>query len=143
MSKDSGGSARLTPSDAQQLLSSVPSRPRRKFKAFDHLMAVAVIAASFAAGQLALSGYGWLSIAPAIIAFLCAQHWFAARQRRVNEPRFRGASIILAIFTVWLLQPTWRNLVHQETAPWPDSLILSGLAPLLWLGYYLFLLIRR
>ncbi|MFJ2144049.1 hypothetical protein ACIOJF_01945 [Glutamicibacter sp. NPDC087831] len=143
MSQDSSSSTPLSPGKAQQLLGSVPHRPRREFKAVDHAIAILVVAASLAAGLLALSGYGWISIAPAIIAFLSANHWFAARQRRINEPRYPGARTILAIFATWLLLPIWRSIVHHETAPWPEALLLGGFAPMLWLGYYLFLLIRR
>lgn len=143
MSQDSSSSTPLSPGKAQQLLGSVPHRPRRELKAVDHVIAILVVAASLAAGLLALSGYGWIAVAPAIIALLSANHWFSARQRRINEPRYRGARTILVLFATWLFLPIWRSIVHHETAPWPEALLLAGLAPVLWLGYYLFLLIRR
>jgi hypothetical protein len=44
---------------------------------------------------------------------------------------------------VWLLLPIWRGVTRGDEAPFPESLVLAGLAPVVWLGFYLVLLIRR
>lgn len=133
----------ITGDQARELLSSVPPKPRREFRTADHLVVLLTAACSLASGVLALSGHGWVAIAPALAACLLAQHWFASRQSRVNEPRYWGGRNLVIFFMVWLSVPIWRNLRHQETAPLPDALILAGLAPALWLAYYLYLLIKR
>lgn len=132
----------LTQHEAQSLLEAIPARPQRQFEISDHLSAVATVLCGFGSGLLALSGHPWWAIAPALVAFFVSHHWVANRLARPNEPRLR-ASIVTAIFTVWLAIPIWRGIMHGDTIPFPEAWILAGLAPVAWAVFYLVLLVRR
>lgn len=132
----------ITPDEARQLLAAVPQRPRRKLETRDHLVTAGIVLLSFTAGLLALSGHAWWATAPALGAALASHHWVSRRLNQANEPRLR-ASAVTTIFTVWLLLPIWRGIVHDETIPFPEALIFAGLAPAAWLMFYIVLLIRR
>ncbi|KAM9864046.1 hypothetical protein ACI1US_00206 [Leucobacter sp. BZR 635] len=97
---------------------------------------------SFAGGALALGGYAWWAIIPALAAVLAAHHWVNQRLSRAGEPRLR-ASAVTSIFTVWLAIPIWRGITHGETIPFPEAFVFAGLAPAAWLVFYLVLLVRR
>lgn len=133
----------LTPDAAKQLLNAVPPKPARILTAVDHVAALATIIASFSSGLLALCGHPWLALVPALIAFLASHHWLASRQRRTNEPRYKGSRIIVIVFGVWMLMPIREGFVRGNVADLSADLLLAGLAPALWLGYYIYLLVRR
>lgn len=132
----------LSAIEAQRLLDSVPQRPRRIFEGSDHLSAAATVALSFAAGLLALSGLAWWAIVPALGALVTSHMWISKRLSRPNEPRLKG-TFISAAFTVWILIPVWRGIMHGETIPFPEAFVFAGLAPAAWLIFYTVLLIRR
>lgn len=136
------GRTTLSTEDAQELLNSVPPRPRRHFSTLDHLSTATMIACSLASGLLALSGHPWLAIIPAAFALIASNLWLSRRLGRPNEPRLQ-ANIAVVVFTVWMIIPLWRGITRGDTAPFPESLILAGLAPAAWLVFYLILLIRR
>jgi hypothetical protein len=138
-----GPDVHVTPEHARKLLASVPARPRRRLGPRDHLSAAVVIAASLLAGVLALSGHPWWAVAPALVAVVVSNQWIAARRRRTNEPRLGAVTVVTAAFTAWLVLPIYRGIRYGDTAPFPESLILGGLAAAAWLGYYLWLLVRR
>ncbi|MGO1536893.1 MAG: hypothetical protein ACTHWM_08290 [Yaniella sp.] len=140
---DTGSYTLLTPERAQELLNSIPSRPRRRLSLRDHLWAIATIALSLASGLLALTGSPWWAILPGVAALIVADNWFSHRKRRTNEPRFGAVQIVFALFGVWLTLPIYRGIRFGDTAPFPEALILGGLAPAAWLVFYLWLLIRR
>ncbi|WP_156223012.1 hypothetical protein [Pseudactinotalea suaedae] len=133
----------VAPQQARDLLASVPKRRRREMSARDHLCAVATILLSLAAGLVALAGQPWWALVPALGALLVAHTWLDGRRSRPNEPRLGAHTIAVALFTVWLLLPIWRGVTRGDEAPFPESLVLAGLAPVVWLGFYLVLLIRR
>ena len=133
----------VAPQQARVLLASVPERRRREVGARDHLGAAATILLSLAAGLVALAGQPWWALGPALGSLLAAHTWLHGRRARPNEPRLGANTIVLAVFTVWLLLPIWRGITRGEEAPFPESLVLAGLAPVVWLGFYLVLLIRR
>lgn len=135
----------LTAEHARELLDSVPERPQRSLSARDHLSAAITVLSSLTSGLLALSGYPWWAVVPALIAALGAFHWFSRRQGRPNEPRFGAISTALmpSIFTVWLILPVYRGIRYGDVAPFPEILVLAGLAPVVWLVFYLVLLVRR
>ena len=133
----------VSPTQARALLDSIPGRPRRRLRASDHLLAVATIVLSFAAGLLAVSGCAWWAILPGVAALVVSHHWVSARQSRVNEPRMRAAFWVNVAFTVWITIPIWRGIMHGETIPFPAAFLFASLAPALWLGFYAVLLGRR
>ncbi|GGF33337.1 hypothetical protein GCM10010922_05610 [Microbacterium sorbitolivorans] len=138
----SQGPSPVSPEHAQGLLDSIPRRPRRVFTARDHLSTAATVLLSFAAGLLTMVGHVWWAIPLALGAIVIAHGWIKSRLDRPNEPRLKGASVATA-FTVWLLIPIWRVLVHGETVPLPEGFLFAALAPAAWLVLYLVLLIRR
>ncbi|MFJ3312869.1 MAG: hypothetical protein DI613_19740 [Kocuria rhizophila] len=133
----------VTPEQARELLASVPSRPRRRLGLQDHFSALATIALSLISGLLALSGHPWWAIPSAVVAVIVANHWHAGRRQRINEPRLGAVSWVSVIFGVWLVLPIYRGIRFGDTAPFPEALLLGGLAPAAWLVFYLCLLIRR
>ncbi len=98
---------------------------------------------SLLSGLVALSGHPWWAIPPALVAVIVAHRWVAGRRQRTNEPRLGAASWVSTLFSVWLALPIYRGVRFGETAPFPEALILGGLAPAAWLLFYLWLLIRR
>ncbi len=136
--------APLPPSraEAQDLLAAMPQRPRRHLAVRDHLITGSIVLLSLAAGLLATSGHAWWALAPALAAALAAHHWVARRVSRANEPRLK-ASTVTTVFTVWLLLPIWGGISRGDGAPFPESLLLAGLAPVAWLVFYAVLLVRR
>ncbi|NUL49197.1 hypothetical protein F7P69_28965 [Cellulosimicrobium funkei] len=136
---------RLAAQQARELLESIPSRPQRHLSARDHLCAAITVLSSLAAGLLALSGHPWWAVVPALAALAGAYSWFSGRQGRPNEPRFGGAAATLvpSVFTVWLALPIYRGIRYGDVAPFPEILVLAGLAPAAWLVFYLVLLVRR
>ena len=128
--------------EAKRLLDSVPQRPRRIFTARDHLSNAAAVILSFAAGLLTMAGHPWWATPLALTAIVIAHVWIKSRLDRPNGPRIKGI-FVAAAFTVWLLLPIWRGVVHGETIPFPEALIFAGLAPAAWLVLYIVLLIRR
>ena len=141
--KLTGSETPLTPEHARELLGSIPNRPRRRLALRDHLSAIATIALSLVSGLLALSGSPWWAIIPGVAALIVVDRWFAERKRRTNEPRFGAVQFVFALFGVWLTLPIYRGIRFDDTAPFPEALILGGLAPAAWLVFYLWLLIRR
>lgn len=134
----------LTAQRARELLESVPRRPQRHLSARDHLCAAITVLTSLAAGLLALSGHPWWAVAPALVAAVAAHSWFSGRQARPNEPRFGGVTtVVISVFTVWLALPIYRGIRYGDVAPFPEMLVLAGLAPVAWLVFYLVLLARR
>lgn len=133
----------LTPQRAQVLLDSVPARPRRQLGLRDHVSAIATAGLSLASGVLALSGHPWWAVLPAVAAVILGSSWMSGRRQRSNEPRLGPTSLVAAVFGAWLVLPIYRAIRFGETAPFPDLLVLGGLAPAAWLAYYLWLLIRR
>lgn len=133
----------LTPQQAQVLLDSVPARPRRQLGLRDHVSAFATAALSLTSGVLALSGHPWWAILPAAAAVILGSSWISSRRQRTNEPRLGPTSLVAAVFGAWLVLPIYRAIRFGETAPFPELLVLGGLAPAAWLAYYLWLLIRR
>lgn len=132
----------LTQDQAKDLLSAIPPRPRRELTARDHLSSAVTILASLASGVLALSGHGWWAIAPGIIALMVSHWWIAQRRKRANEPRLRPPFVTTA-FAVWMALPIWRNITRGEVVDFPEGFLLAGLAPTLWLIFYVVVLVRR
>ena len=128
--------------EAQDLLAAMPQRPRRQLTIRDHLITGGIVLLSLAAGLLAMGGHAWWALAPALGAVLAAHHWVARRLSRANEPRLR-ASTVTTVFTVWLLLPIWGGISRGDGAPFPESLLFAGLAPVAWLAFYAVLLLRR
>lgn len=133
----------LTPQQAQALLDSVPARPRRRLGLRDHASAAATAGLSFASGVLALAGHPWWAILPAVAAVIVGSNWISGRRLRTNEPRLGPISLVAGVFGAWLVLPIYRAIRFGETATFPEILVLAGLAPAVWLAYYLCLLIRR
>lgn len=133
----------MTPQRARQLLESVPERPRRHLAVRDHLSVLATVALAFVAGLLALSRHPWWAILPAVTAIVVADRWVSARKQRVGEPRLVAVTLVSAVFGAWLTVPIYRGIRHGEVIPFPEILVLAGLAPAAWLVYYAWLLIRR
>lgn len=133
----------VSPQQAQELLDSVPERPRRHLGAGDHLSAAGTAALALASGLLALSGHPWWAILPAVATVVVADRWVSARKRRANEPRLGAVMLVSAVFGAWLFVPIYRGIRHGELVPFPESLVLAGLAPAVWLVFYTWLLIRR
>ncbi len=133
----------VTIHQAEELLASVPPRPKRQLELRDHLNAIATIVMSFSSGLLALSGHPWWAILPAVAAIMVSNFWITKRRSRPNEPRFKIANTTTVMFTVWLTLPIWRGITRGDTAPFPESLIFAGLAPSAWLLFYIILLVRR
>ena len=134
---------RLTPQQAKELLDSAPARPRRQLKMSDHVNATTTIILSLASGALALSGYPWWAIIPALGALVASSFWVTNRRSRPNEPRFKISTISTIVFATWLTLPIWRGITRGDTAPFPEAWILAGLAPIAWLVFYLILIVRR
>jgi hypothetical protein len=109
----------------------------------DHLGALTTVALSLTAGLLSLSGHPLWAILPALGALTTSHAWITRRQQRANEPRLNAAALVTVVFTVWLLIPVWRGITRGETIPFPEAWLFAGLAPAVWLGYYIVLLIRR
>lgn len=141
-SEESRNDPLLSPEQARDLLGSIPRRPRRVFTSRDHISAAATAILSFAAGVIVLAGHPWWATPLALGAIIIAHGWIKSRLERPNEPRLKGVFVATA-FTIWLLIPIWRGLVHGETVPFPEALIFAGLAPAAWLVLYLVLLLRR
>lgn len=137
------GNEPLTPQRARELLESVPARPRRHLGARDHLSVLATAVLALATGLLSLSGHPWWAIAPAVAAIIVADRWVSGRKQRVGEPRLGAVMLVSAVFGAWLFVPIYRGIRHGEVIPFPEILILAGLAPAAWLVYYAWLLIRR
>lgn len=133
----------LTPEQARELLAAVPDRPRRRLGVRDHLSALATIGLSFLSGLLALSGHPWLAIPSALVAVIVASHWTSHRKQLINEPRLGPITVVSALFSAWLVLPIYRAIRFGDAAPFPELLVLGGLAPAAWLGFYIWLLIRR
>lgn len=119
------------------------STPRRTFGVRDHLCAFVTFVAALASGLLALSGHPWWAALSAMTAIIVASTWVSARQRRAHEPPLGATTLVSAVFGAWLVLPIYRGIRHGETAPFPELLILGGLAPAAWLMFYAWLLIRR
>lgn len=98
---------------------------------------------SFASGVLALAGHPWWAILPAVAAVIVGSNWISGRRLRTNEPRLGPISLVAGVFGAWLVLPIYRAIRFGETATFPEILVLAGLAPAVWLAYYLCLLIRR
>lgn len=132
----------ISAAEAQHLLNSVPDRPRRAFGIGDHVSAAATIALSFAAGLLAVGGFPWWALTPALAAILSSHWWLNNRVTRPNEPRLKGR-VVLTVFTVWVLIPVWRGIMYGDTVPFPEAILAASFAPVAWLIFYIVLLIRR
>lgn len=133
----------VTPQRARELLGSVPGRPRRRLRVRDHLSALFTAVLSLISGLLALSGHPWWALVPAVAAVVVADRWFSGRKRRADEPRLAAVTLVSAVFGAWLFLPIYRGIRHGEIAPFPEMLVLGGLAPAAWLVFYAWLLIRR
>ncbi|MFV0286762.1 MAG: hypothetical protein ACK5IM_10335 [Demequina sp.] len=99
---------------------------------------------AFSAGVITLNGHPWWAVPLALCAIANAHGWITSRLERANEPTSPawGAFVVTA-FTIWLLIPIWRGVVHGETIPFPEAFIFAGLAPAVWLALYVVLLVRR
>ena len=128
--------------EAEQLLATMPPRPRRHLGTTDHLITAGILVLSFTAGLLAMSGQAWWAVAPALGAILTAHHWVNRRLSRPNEPRLK-ASTATTIFAAWLLLPIWRGITQGETLPLSEAFFFAGLAPIAWLVFCTALLVRR
>src|SRR5699024_9154830 len=131
------------PQQAQTLLDSVPARPRRKLGPQDHLSAAAAAGLSLVSGVMALSGHPWWAILPAAAAVAVGGRWISSRRRRSNEPKLGPVAVIFGAFGAGVSIPIYRAIRHGDRAPFPDVLVLGGLASAVWLLFYLWLLIRR
>lgn len=143
MDEDNSGHGQITPKLARELLASLPNRPKRRLGLRDHLSGVSIIILSLLSGVIALAGAPWWAILPAVGALSISVMWFTGRRAQANEPRFTAAIIPTSVFNTLLILPIWRGITSGDTAPFPESLILAGLAPAVWLVYYVILLVRR
>ncbi|NDK30872.1 hypothetical protein [Nesterenkonia haasae] len=136
------GGANPTPEQARALLAAIPAQPKHELGVADHICVGATVILAMASGLIALTGHPWWAVIPAVASSTGAFAWIAHRQARVNEPRLR-AVLLPCLFAAWLSLPIWRGITRGETVPFPESMIFAGLAPAAWLGFYLWLQLRR
>lgn len=141
--EDPADSAVVTRQQAVKLLASIPAPPKRQLKVRDHLYAATAIFMGMLSGLLALSGSPWWALLPAAAAIAASNFWFTERKARPNEPRIKAGSMATMAFGIWLMLPVWRGITRGDTVPFPEAWILAGLAPAVWLAFYLFLFFRR
>lgn len=143
MDNQNSGNGPITPQLARELLASLPDRPKRRLGVRDHLCALSTIILSLLSGAIALAGAPWWAVLPALGALSISVFWLAGRRAQANEPRFTAMMVPTTAFNTLLILPIWRGITRGDIAPFPESLILAGLAPVVWLVFYVILLIRR